>query len=464
MEKAALDDPFLADAMEGYSTEGVVVAQEISSLKQRLADRIEGKDDRKVIGIAPVRSFPWLRVAALFVLIAGTAFMIYQFTFRNENKQPITQAKNRDTVNSRGDLNAIQKESNAAAVYDSTTAINGNISSQAADAKADRSFADHYYKDQLAENSPLLLPGDSIIVSSEAKEEKAFNGDVAPTQKAKSFGNTLSNGSATRKDDKLDSLLAGRVAGVEVNAEAQGYDQAMHDKLRRNTRVNQSAKPQFKFTDNNSNNASNGVVFNSQSNAFASRTNIFRGRVTDNFNNALPFANITNTADNVGTYSDARGNFTLISPDSILNVQVRSVGFENNTIQLQNTVTDNQVVMQEDRSLSEVVVSTKKSPNSKRERTSTMVLEEPEPVDGWVNYDTYLANNLNLPDNIKNKQTTGGEVRLSFEINKNGEPVNITIDQSLCASCDKEAIRLVKEGPKWKRKARKKRTTVTISF
>ena len=43
--------------------------------------------------------------------------------------------------------------------------------------------------------------------------------------------------------------------------------------------------------------------------------------------------------------------------DSVLNVQVRSVGFENNNTQLRSDVTNNQVVLQGDRNaLNEVVV------------------------------------------------------------------------------------------------------------
>src|SRR4029079_6692155 len=57
------------------------------------------------------------------------------------------------------------------------------------------------------------------------------------------------------------------------------------------------------------------------------QANYFNGRIKDANNNPLPFANITNTRDNVGTYADAQGRFTLVSPDSVLNVQVRSVGF-----------------------------------------------------------------------------------------------------------------------------------------
>jgi hypothetical protein len=123
------------------------------------------------------------------------------------------------------------------------------------------------------------------------------------------------------------------------------------------------------------------------------------------------------------------------------------------------------VILQDDRkTLSEVVLSKQKPNASARSRDGNMKLEEPEPADGWDNYDTYLTNNLEVPEDLKNKQPASSEVQVSFEVDKNGEPVNIRVEKSLCPSCDKEAIRLVKEGPKWKRKAKKGRTTVTISF
>ncbi len=185
----------------------------------------------------------------------------------------------------------------------------------------------------------------------------------------------------------------------------------------------------------------------------------------------MPFANVTNAQDNnAGTYTDAKGNFTLTYPDSVLSVQVRSIGFENTNVQLRNAAPSNQVVLQDDRkSLSEVVISNQK-PNAElryRNQAMNVKLEEPEPADGWENYDTYLANNLNAPEEVKTKQGggTAGQVQVSFEVNKEGEPVNIKIVKSLCNKCDKEAIRLIKEGPKWKRNANKKgTTTVTINF
>ncbi len=52
---------------------------------------------------------------------------------------------------------------------------------------------------------------------------------------------------------------------------------------------------------------------------------------------------------------------------------------------------------------------------------------------------------------------------LSFEINKNGNPKQIKVDQSLCVPCDEEATRLLMQGPKWKY-IKDKRCVVTIQF
>jgi outer membrane biosynthesis protein TonB len=182
----------------------------------------------------------------------------------------------------------------------------------------------------------------------------------------------------------------------------------------------------------------------------------------------VPFANVTNPQDNVGTYTDARGYFNLTYPDSVLNVQVRSIGFENNAVQLRNNVASTQIVLQDDRkSLSEVVVSNQKPNAAARSRESNIKIEESEPTDGWDNYDAYLANNLNVPEDIKTKQSanTAGSVQVSFEVDKNGEPINMKVEKSLCPKCDEEAKRLIKDGPKWKQSASKKgRTKVTINF
>ncbi|RYF86409.1 MAG: hypothetical protein EON98_03755 [Chitinophagaceae bacterium] len=109
-----------------------------------------------------------------------------------------------------------------------------------------------------------------------------------------------------------------------------------------------------------------------------------------------------------------------------------------------------------------VVLNRKAAAPQKKSRLMNVKVDTLEPAEGWTNFDDYIANNIKAPDDYKTKQSTNGEVELSFEINKYGEPVNIIVTKSLCEKCDEEAIRLLKEGPKWKKT--KKKGKVKIKF
>ena len=86
-----------------------------------------------------------------------------------------------------------------------------------------------------------------------------------------------------------------------------------------------------------------------------------------------------------------------------------------------------------------------------------------EPEVGWGNYNTYVENNIKIPENVGAKNALK-EVELSFDVDKSGTPINIKITKSSqCKECDEEAKRLLKEGPKWKRKGKKSKTTISIS-
>jgi len=73
---------------------------------------------------------------------------------------------------------------------------------------------------------------------------------------------------------------------------------------------------------------------------------------------------------------------------------------------------------------------------------------EAEPTDGWGNYDIYLVNNTRLPRTAAT--ASRGFVDLEFNVDQNGRLSNFKIIHSTCPPCNKEAIRLIKEGPQWK--------------
>ena len=456
LEKAALDDPFLADALEGYQAAGVNAIADIADLKKRLADRVEKDDAIPMAAAGSPSGFRWWKAVAMIILVAGAGLLVYQFGFTN-NKD-IAVAKVEAPVRD----NTVAPKADSS--YASYRALPDSASMSAMNTHTGRLGSSNYTisSDALFDTLKMttdtvsVLKGDDDVVinagigtfspSEKQEENKQLKPVTPPVPQYKS--NTLS------KPNNFSQPVIVAQSGYEKKSSGIAYYDYSKDSLVAKDAKNKTV--QFGATDNR--------FLSMQQNQV--RRNVFRGQVTDNNFNALPFANITNIADNVGTYTDAKGNFVLTSTDSILNVQVKSIGFDNNITQLTPLPAPSQVILQEDRkSLSEVVISRKKI-TSKRSRNSSMVLEEPEPVDGWENYDTYVANNLVVPETYKMKESEGaGLVELSFDVNKNGEPVNITVDKSLCESCDKEAIRLIKEGPKWKRKAKKKgRTSVTISF
>ncbi len=86
LEKAALEDPFLADALEGFEkqlspapaqAENPVLTEHLDDLRTRLDSRVAGQPAHtpKVIPTPAPKIFglrtPWLRIAAAAVLLIG---------------------------------------------------------------------------------------------------------------------------------------------------------------------------------------------------------------------------------------------------------------------------------------------------------------------------------------------------------------------------------------------------------
>jgi CarboxypepD_reg-like domain/Gram-negative bacterial TonB protein C-terminal len=451
IEKAALDDPFLADALEGYLTPGTDIDADITELKNRLAARTESA---KVIPLQTdtdrKRSFIWLRIAVMIVLIAGAGWLTYALLFKpktndlatlsqkKESSVPIVKKQSDSVTNTLPQTDKTESLNESVASSNTSGADNGQstVKEKTTDFKAgiEESKRSKAMSADSAKRNLVLNDDKQEVVSSGKKEE-----NKAPELKALANKDRNPN-----KEDTITSYVIG--SGERKKVVANAYQEL----------AAQAKTKNFGSLDNESKKADD--VYRNP--------NYFRGRVTDANNNALPFANIINTRDNVGTYSDAKGYFALVSPDSVMNVQVKVVGFENRKLNLQNNVATNQVTMQEDKGVATKIVDTSKRNYASRRRDANMTFEEPEPADGWRYYDSYLANNLNIPETLDTKKNEGDDVvEVSFEVNKNGEPVNLKIEKSLCDKCDKEAIRLIKEGPKWKRKAKKgKRTTISVPF
>jgi len=448
LEKAALDDPFLADALEGYSIQGVKVSDDIAELKKRLAEKTE---QAQVIPIATAGSpsFPWLRAAVVVVMVAGAGLLAYQFLFNTNKKGDIAQAPTEKNKSQESSPIVQPPTANDSTLnYLARKKMSDDKAATEAGTKQQRNSATYSDADNISVADSTAIRPD--VISNSAKT--AAPAKLQEEKEYKQIENLVrqTRDSTGKKGDVALKEVSGNVAlnkPAAADKDGDGVIDAFYYKAK-------------------SERDDNGLASKRAESAYRA-PNVFRGRVTDASNSPLPFANITNRRDNVGTYSDAQGNFTLVSPDTVMDVQVRSLGFENSNVQLKRLMPGNQIVMQEDRSLDARVLDTVKH-NISRARGKTMTFEEPEPEDGWPAYNSYVLNNLNMPEKIdmkKSDETGDNTVEVSFEVSKNGDPVNIKVEKSLCDKCDKEAVRLIKDGPKWKRMGKKgKRTTVTVPF
>ena len=160
--------------------------------------------------------------------------------------------------------------------------------------------------------------------------------------------------------------------------------------------------------------------------------------------------------DEKGTVTDLNGEFILKKEKGNKQLTAQFIGYEPVEIPVDTSRTMLIAMNEDQQALSEVVVvgyGKKKKSNvagatAKINLKAKEKYKTPQPVIGKRKYKKYLEENLIRPNDESCKDVKG-EVVLSFFVDKEGRPQNITVVHGLCESADKEAIRLVKEGPKW---------------
>ncbi len=187
------------------------------------------------------------------------------------------------------------------------------------------------------------------------------------------------------------------------------------------------------------------------------QNNMIKGIVTDKKGEPLIGASVTYKGTNIGTITNMNGEFSLVKKDDKKRLTAEYIGYDPVEIRVDTSRTMLIAMNENKQALNEVVVvgyGAKKNKKSTTAGNVVTVKEQakkeitPQPVIGKRSYQKYLKENLVRPtdDNCKDIK---GKVVLSFFVDEEGKPQNITVIHGLCEFADKEAIRLVKEGPKW---------------
>lgn len=441
MEKAALEDPFLAEAMEGFGvSRGINWKPQLESLRGHFTN---AQTPAKVVAMKPY-SGRWWKVAAAVLVIGCGATLTYVLTKKNRQTdvvpvQQVAKAQPGTNENPAGPTNVIPPSGptvkNEVAVSKNDIHVsNGDVATDSAQVLA--KLKTQNPPRQSTNITPITNNGTEVV-----KTEVQPPANIAPQVNAQSNSTDLLTSAIKEAHDRANAYAYKKVTVEESN-------RAVASKAKMNTddKIVMANKP-------------------------PSLTHTFIAQVVGPDNTPLPFANVSIKQDNFGTYADVKGGFKLVSADSVINVEVKSVGYLPRNYTLRSDMAQNTIVLSEDANtaMERAVVVNDEQGSSKILRRARVLKDSSyinvEPADGWENYNAYIANNIEIPQDAF-KKNLHGEVEISFKVNANGSITDINIDKSNCSDCNELAKRLVEQGPQWKVKKglRKSSGKIKVQF
>ncbi|MCM0387975.1 carboxypeptidase-like regulatory domain-containing protein [Bacteroides fragilis] len=357
LEKEAMRDPFLADALEGYSRVGNGADEQIEELRRRIRARAVRKRNHAVV---------WSIAASLLIGVCiGSYFLFQEKPLSDEARMAMEQAVHPKPLS----------------VYEEEK------------------------KDELAEAVIKDSAGPSKKLISENKKKKM----LAPSS-------------------EVPQVMTQELMEEALEATIDDEPSAMDKKMVMRASV------------------ANDSSFNTK----VAVVGKVRGKVTDPSGEPLVGATVRVKGTNQGTISDENGDFTL-KTDGNRELSVDYIGYESVVLPA-DTTKDLLIAMNvDDATLDEVVVVGYGSQPKSSVTGAIMSLKmsgTPQPSIGRKAFRRYLKENLVYPSD-KECARAKGKVILTFRVDKDGRPESISVKKGLCASADKEAIRLIEEGPDW---------------
>ncbi|MFT3681183.1 MAG: energy transducer TonB [Ferruginibacter sp.] len=418
LEKAALDDPFLEEAIEGYAgAEQKDWSNELGFLK----DGLEKKEDTPVIVLTKNSSAKWWRAAAA-VLVIGSSIAVAYLTTSNKNQHKTTP-----------ELAKV------------TDADSGFIA----------------YADSVTANTAIA---DSLSVAVLEKKKSDASAPAATVETAKEQTGTKQ----LKEEEHVKSVTADEIASKKLPEETPGVSVSAAERPLSDNETASKKQP----ADANMGYSKNGAFYDKAKaeEGVIYRNNNFSAQVVTEDNKPVAFAQVNIPKNKSAVYTDANGNFTISTADSVLDVVVLSSGYDAKRSRLEPAGGGSKIILDANNlQLAETVAVGKKAKARKDMRRDTILAgadidEDAAPLVGWDEYNNYLSNNLVLPGEAKAKNIHG-TVEVFVKLSGDGDIKEVKVSKPLCTGCDAEAVRLIKEGPKWDVKSNKStKVKVKVNF
>ena len=486
LEKEALNNIFLAEALEGYmllhakttnASEPIKKTGPVETLKINSAFKFNFKT------IAAAASIFLVLAVGGYLLIAKKQNMpemvknieptlptIKQDSITKQQNLAVEEIKIADTILAKPLYRPGQNPIIIPAANVPTDIVFTPITKNAEVAK------ENFFKKQMEVAQGVGVDSVSAKTAVAINENKSFN-DVGVNSLPREKAGKKIYTEPTANADTLKKYNSNKDAAVNTQAPTQ----VITNGVQNNAQQVFNTKPRYGDKVNYNGNAINNVNKPNQNFAAVNQglLNKFNGRVVTNNNKPIPFAHITLAEKGIDTYADQGGyyNFESIDTNLVLNVSGQGLGVNklkikparSNLIVLEgldatDDVTKEQSIVKKeanakrgDKKLADIVTLNKTYIFSRIYNNN-----EPNPTVSSLLYETYLNNNSIFASSLKTLNKKAGTITLSFIVNANGQPTTFKIINGLTKMQNNDIIRLIENGPLWNTNSNNKIISLSI--
>jgi hypothetical protein len=426
LERRALDDPFLKDALEGYEYAGGYQPEDIADLTNRLNGRT-GVRRTKVI------SMRWMGVAASILIICSAGgWWLYQTSQAGHVRvvQPAGTAE-------KAQQNPVEKKSQTA--------------TDTAGKAAKLVLTETGKKDELAKAAAPYVK--------KVRNSKPA-GQIVADESVKMVQPQPLAAAKLKEQPKADTTPLDEMIVMQYNAKKK-TDSSVS--LRKTAKVRPAIKPPTQLLEGQApgvNIYSSGQSNNDQSSMITQGyvplsnvqvNRIIEGRViAKDDGRPIAGASVNVEGTDKTTQTDGEGRFWIKADSIHARLVVAGIGYATRMVSANSRDSVNNISLDPRSSTLAEVVATSNIPKDLADSTLSPDTIKAHPVPGWTRYNAYLQQNAVSPDGKT------GVVKLSFMVDQYGSISNLMVTKSLSEACDKKAIALVKSGPSWTGRADKK--------
>jgi hypothetical protein len=396
LERRALDDPFLADALDGY---GHAKSDQQKNLA-KLSARLNARTDKKVRMLTPRMQ---LSIAAsLLIIISAGAWLV----IRNQN------TKQRELKQVVVNVPSVPKP------------VQPVVS---APSQAIPHTRDTVVKEKAIATTRFTAP---VVVSQKADAEANQPPAVAELQAKEDSGNAKL---AAVKTPGYSIAQADKQPQADQYKSAMTANDAIVQSLNDSKFAAKKTRPMLPET------LLNAHEDNLMVNPARGNNSTVVGYVTGN-NQPIVGAIVKLTGADFGVVTDVNGRFVVHNVSGSKSLMVKSLGYATRQVKLNGRDSINVALEPTANALAEVV-TLKPARNSNDDGSSGST--GAHPGSGWKALNDYLDKNAISPDN------KAGNVVLSFTVDSKGALTGFKVIQSLSNTDDQKVIDLISNGPAW---------------